>query len=988
VSTKLPEEKDLPIIVEGRYKILRELGRGGYGSVYLAEDMLLGKPVAMKLLAGFGNMFTALAEITSLVSLPLHPNICPYQGTLTVDGVPVIVMPYAPGGTLADASQGISGNTVRIVELALQAAFGLSQIHASELTHGDVKPQNLLIFEDWRLAVGDFGLALQQSQAQFGPIGGTDAYLPFDEIGSTDLKGIDWYSWALTFIEVSIGQRQWQRGADAFAILNRNGVLETSSEVNVPRTLARLLVASSGARDEVARELVDELNAIYLELAGKPAPVPPPLVPRPQEISTYTPGFQRLDLAGPVFGPEVLLVRAISAARKEGLEVSTIDTVHPEIDSPSNRTAYLAGSIVTYGRIVDALGAMGNGSLQPLIADAWSEMGLAYTYLGDPLGAVWAHKEAFEVLDRPSADSDDEKLEQKTAGISLRLAGSLADIGEFEQACAVIRRGLQHARNLTAKLDLGIVYANAQSDMGRYEAAYKAYSDLIAMLDPKMHAYHLARLYHERGSCLSCLNRLLEAELDVRRSLEFINSSIEGDGGTILQTTLTGQLPLTLRLLGTVLTDSGKHSEAVKTYDLAIKSYRDASDLMLETELEDRIASIELSKSFSLRGLKDDKASDAALMQSIERRRRLLAGGYDATAPGLANSLVALAERHLAKGEQMAARSVVAECLRISQTLEARGSKYHVHDIALRCLILFLDKVPDIEDEFREQMMRWAITELDVMDSIAGSAEYAKDRNTRRARLLFNFANYTTSVPGKLTLLDAAANLATEQNENNDSSLICEILIKRAAIKHGNDLHDEALTDAAKAVQIAREYIRLHSELGDAEIARYRVQLANSLMFIAVISTASGSNIGSENSLSPADAASESVSILRAINPEDLQAHECAGAAQTFGVAGNFLPPDPQRDASDAVYAFRLSVHALKESPSSQNLQAVSLFAQRSTRRLLDCDETDGAQRILHIARSLPGVIVFPDSTREPALAMLADLIAHLESQHLQKRMQ
>jgi len=269
------------------------------------------------------------------------------------------------------------------------------------------------------------------------------------------------------------------------------------------------------------------------------------------------------------------------------------------------------------------------------------------------------------------------------------------------------------------------------------------------------------------------------------------------------------------------------------------------------------------------------------------------------------------------------------------------------------------------------------------MDKIAGSAEHASDRNTRRVRLLFNFANHVANVPSKLMLLEMAANLAIEQGRHGDSSLVCEILIKRAAITYQHGDHDEALKDTVKAIQMARESVKFHSELGDAEVARHEVQLANSLMFTAVILAEGGSNISSENTLSPADAASESLSILRAINPEDLQAHECAGAAQTFGVAGNFLPPDPQRDASDAVCAFRLSVRALKEIPSSQNLQAVSFFAQISTRRLLGCDDTDGSQRILQTIRSLPGMIVFPDTTRELALAMLADLIAHLESRNM-----
>ncbi len=433
LNSQPPNREHASVVVHGRYKLLRELGRGGFGSVYLAEDALLERHVAMKVMSGFGNMFTALTEVTLLASLPPHPNICPYQRTLTVDGSPAIIMPYAQEGSLSEAIHGLSTNPRRVIELALQAAAGLKQVHAFELIHGDIKPQNLLLFDHGRLAVADFGLALHNARAQHGRIGGTQAYLPsdsedFEEFG----RGADWYAWALTFIEASLGYRTWRRGADALESLEAAGALAADSS-GLPVRLARLLRVRPQERENVAQELIHELGIAYVELTGVPAPVQPPLAARPKDVPTYIPGLHRFDLVGGAFGPIVLIVRSAAAMSKAGLDSSSVLAIRDESELPANQVSSLASSIVTYGRLVDVLLGAGHDDLKPLIAETWSEMGLAYEYLGDLPGAVEAQTEALRTLDQLSPGQDHDKINRKAIGIALRLAEAYSALGAFDQ---------------------------------------------------------------------------------------------------------------------------------------------------------------------------------------------------------------------------------------------------------------------------------------------------------------------------------------------------------------------------------------------------------------------------------------------------------------------------------------------------------------------------------------------------------------------------
>lgn len=153
----------LPKLAIRGYEIERELGRGGMGSVYLARQLSLDRPVALKLMSKrwaadpvFVARFTREAYAAAQLS---HPNIVHIHDIGEVEGTRFFSMEYVPGRSLADLvrSQGkLDPETA--VGYVLQAARGLEHAHARGMIHRDVKPDNLLLDEQGLVKVADLGL--------------------------------------------------------------------------------------------------------------------------------------------------------------------------------------------------------------------------------------------------------------------------------------------------------------------------------------------------------------------------------------------------------------------------------------------------------------------------------------------------------------------------------------------------------------------------------------------------------------------------------------------------------------------------------------------------------------------------------------------------------------------------------------------------------------------------------------------------------------
>src|SRR5436190_6552136 len=206
-SVRLPE----------RYRVTRRIASGGMATAYACEDQVLGRLVAVKVLApAFATDEDALArfqrERRAVARVSDHPHVGTISDIGEHEGSAFIVMEYFPGGTLADKL--LSGDPIpapTALAWLEEAASALDHAHKAGIVHRDVKPANLLLDANGRLAVGDFGIARMATDVNVtstGTVLGTAAYLsPEQALGKPATSASDRYALAAVAFELLTGER-------------------------------------------------------------------------------------------------------------------------------------------------------------------------------------------------------------------------------------------------------------------------------------------------------------------------------------------------------------------------------------------------------------------------------------------------------------------------------------------------------------------------------------------------------------------------------------------------------------------------------------------------------------------------------------------------------------------------------------------------------------------------------------------------------------
>jgi serine/threonine protein kinase len=210
----------------GDYRLLCWLGGGGFGNVYLAEQVHDGQQVALKVLQiRLTSQNDLRAFITEARTIRLrHPHIVPLLDFgLSREDTPFLVMEYAPGGTLRDHyPRGIRMPLHTVVEYAAQVASALQYAHERHLIHRDVKPENMLVREDGSILLSDFGIATAApSSSSFGGeqgMAGTVAYMAPEQVQGRPRAASDQYALAVVIYEWLAGRLPFQGSAVEMAM--------------------------------------------------------------------------------------------------------------------------------------------------------------------------------------------------------------------------------------------------------------------------------------------------------------------------------------------------------------------------------------------------------------------------------------------------------------------------------------------------------------------------------------------------------------------------------------------------------------------------------------------------------------------------------------------------------------------------------------------------------------------------------------------------
>jgi tetratricopeptide (TPR) repeat protein/tRNA A-37 threonylcarbamoyl transferase component Bud32 len=268
-----PPGDDLPSLdvdVSDRYIISAVLGRGGMGTVYLAQDRTLGRAVALKLhhRAGAERLHREAMAMAKLA----HPNVVTVFEVATVDDRLYVAMEYVRGETFRGWFATETRGWRDIIAMLCGAGEGLVAAHAAGLIHRDFKPENILVGDDGRPRVGDFGLArigpapaadainvalADTALTQAGSVLGTPAYMAPEQLaGDTVDERCDQFAFCIVAWEALYGERPFT-GIDR---TERKEPRRSAVPVRVRRVLERGLALDPAARYSDMRGLLAALR--------------------------------------------------------------------------------------------------------------------------------------------------------------------------------------------------------------------------------------------------------------------------------------------------------------------------------------------------------------------------------------------------------------------------------------------------------------------------------------------------------------------------------------------------------------------------------------------------------------------------------------------------------------------------------------------------------------------------------------------------------
>jgi serine/threonine protein kinase len=267
-------------VLASRYRLVRRIDRGGMAEVWEGRDEVLDRPVAVKVLdprlAGdeaFHERFRR--EAVSAARLA-HPNVVATYDTGIDGGVAFIVMELVSGHTLRDLlrEQGAL-NPSQAVAIAAEVADALEYAHQAGIVHRDVKPGNILVSDDGRVKVADFGIAkaaVDSDLTQQGTFVGTAKYLPPEQVeGRPQDRRSDVYGLGVVLYEMLCGQPPFQADNDmavALQHVHAEPMRPRQLRPGIPRSLERIVLKAMSkepeARYATAAELRRDLLGISL----------------------------------------------------------------------------------------------------------------------------------------------------------------------------------------------------------------------------------------------------------------------------------------------------------------------------------------------------------------------------------------------------------------------------------------------------------------------------------------------------------------------------------------------------------------------------------------------------------------------------------------------------------------------------------------------------------------------------------------------------
>jgi len=352
-------------LLNGRYRLVAQQGSGGMAVIYKAVDQFLGRTVAVKVLrpsltadptfiARFRNEARSVANLS-------HPNIVTVHDVGSDQQMQYIVMEYVEGQDLKKIIRRDGLLAIDLaIDLAIQICAGIGFAHRAGIVHADVKPQNILVTEDYRVKVTDFGIAqaladTQPTQRADVVWGSPQYFAPEQARGEKPTPASDVYAIGIILFEMLTGRLPYSGASQqelAIAHLRDRVPLVTEFNPSVPENLAKIVYKVMSKEPTLRYRMADQLGHILrtyrdrshapTSTSNMPIDVPesiPPSIPLPPSRQGPPPLVPQQPFSRPPRTPQPTTLPRIP-------EVPP--TVQPQYSPPTEQFG-LAPQAVDYG---------------------------------------------------------------------------------------------------------------------------------------------------------------------------------------------------------------------------------------------------------------------------------------------------------------------------------------------------------------------------------------------------------------------------------------------------------------------------------------------------------------------------------------------------------------------------------------------------------------------------------------------------------------
>ncbi|MGW8483409.1 Stk1 family PASTA domain-containing Ser/Thr kinase [Microbacterium sp. NPDC055903] len=412
-------------LVDGRYRVRARIARGGMATVYVATDLRLERRIALKVMhahlsddSAFQSRFIQEARAAARLADPHVVNVFD-QGQ---DGeLAYLVMEYLPGITLRELMREQRRLTIPQTITIMDAVLaGLAAAHRAGIVHRDVKPENVLLAEDGRIKIGDFGLAraTTANTATGAQLLGTIAYLAPELVtrGTADARS-DIYALGIMLYEMLVGEQPYkgeQPMQIAFQHATESVPRPSIRNASVPEQLDELVLwateRSPQDRPDDAQAMLDRLREIERDLGIAPQVA---AATAPPARSTLDSGDVTKILPGTIAGPTTEPV-AVTAA------VDNATLLRRRASKRRARGAFLLAFVLLLATLAGGVGwwfGSGPGSLVAVPDVRGTDFATAQEMLSEQeLVAVEAHENSIEVDAGQTIRTDPEPGERLDKG--------------------------------------------------------------------------------------------------------------------------------------------------------------------------------------------------------------------------------------------------------------------------------------------------------------------------------------------------------------------------------------------------------------------------------------------------------------------------------------------------------------------------------------------------------------------------------------------